>query len=171
MMAVLGDMRKDTERGQRRPVHIFVDECQNFMGPSVITILTQLRKYGIRLTLANQYITAFSREHQHAILTNCQVKILGTGDAPGPMLAAMGCDLEDAQSLPRRQFLVKWGHEDAFRLQARSDLADDTARCTKSQWIARRLPLKRFYTFPDGSAASPLPVSNPAPEVFSRELD
>nr|CEL26559.1 hypothetical protein [Sinorhizobium fredii HH103] len=172
MMAVLGDMRKDTERGERRPVHIFVDECQNFMGPAVITILTELRKYGIRLTLSNQYITAFSRDQQSAVLTNCQAKMLGTGDAPGPMLAAMGCDLEAAQGLPQRHFLVKWGHEAVFKLQTRSDLADEKVRSTDSQWIARKLAQKRFYVSADNQTAFALENAPSAVlEGFTRELD
>ncbi|MGE6786691.1 type IV secretory system conjugative DNA transfer family protein [Ensifer adhaerens] len=172
MMAVLGDMRKDTDRSDRRPVHIFVDECQNFMGPAVITILTELRKYGVRLTLANQYITAFSRDQQSAVLTNCQAKVLGTGDAPGPMLAAMQCDPEDAQGLPQRHFLVKWGSADVLTVQTRSDLADEKVRCTPSQWIARKLSQKRFYASSDDMATTTLENAPSAVvEGFTRELD
>jgi hypothetical protein len=176
MMAVLGDIRKDSDQDDRRPVHVFVDECQNFMGPGVTTILKELRKYGIHLTLANQYITDFSKEERDAVLANTYVKMMGPSDAPGPMLSALGCDdtfgRNVARTLPNRKFLVRWGSEYTFILKARSDLADKNRRVSNSQWIARKLAQRPFYAPAHNLTPEPTPnVSNEAMEGFSRELD
>lgn len=177
MMAVLGDVRKDVDQGKRRPVHVFVDECQNFMGPGVTIILKELRKYGIHLTLANQYITDFSTDERDAVLANSFVKMMGPTDAPGPMLAALGLDSRDgrdtARALEQRQFLVRWGSDFTVILKARSDLADKARQVSKSQWIARKVDQAEYYTMvdalPDTAESTASGVG--AGEVFSRELD
>lgn len=43
-------------KSQRVPVHLYIDECQNYVSPSIETSLTELRKYGLHMTLANQFI-------------------------------------------------------------------------------------------------------------------
>ena len=39
---------------KRRPVNIYVDEFQNFVSDNVASMLSEARKFGLRLTLANQ---------------------------------------------------------------------------------------------------------------------
>jgi hypothetical protein len=39
---------------ERRPVNIYVDEFQNFVSDNVASMLSEARKFGLRLTLANQ---------------------------------------------------------------------------------------------------------------------
>ena len=41
----------------RRPFYLYVDEFQNFATDSFATILSEARKYGLNLTVANQYIS------------------------------------------------------------------------------------------------------------------
>lgn len=60
------------------PVHVFVDECQEFITPSIATIIEQLRKFGIHLTLAQQSIgQGMDKELEKAILSNTAVKATG----------------------------------------------------------------------------------------------
>ena len=42
---------------ERRPVNIYVDEFQNFVSDNVASMLSEARKFGLRLTLANQTLT------------------------------------------------------------------------------------------------------------------
>jgi hypothetical protein len=44
----------------RRPFYLYVDEFQNFATDSFATILSEARKYGLNLTVANQYISQIS---------------------------------------------------------------------------------------------------------------
>lgn len=46
--------RADISFGQRRPFFLYVDEFQNFTTASVATLLSESRKFGVNLTLANQ---------------------------------------------------------------------------------------------------------------------
>lgn len=54
----------------RRPFYLYVDEFQNFATDSFAVILSEARKYGLRLTLANQYISQMSPEVKNAVFGN-----------------------------------------------------------------------------------------------------
>jgi hypothetical protein len=55
---------------QRIPFYLYVDEFQNFATDSFKTILSEARKYGLILTVANQYIDQMSLGVQEAIFGN-----------------------------------------------------------------------------------------------------
>lgn len=54
----------------RRPFYLYVDEFQNFATDSFATILSEARKYGLNLTVANQYISQMSDTVRNAIFGN-----------------------------------------------------------------------------------------------------
>lgn len=49
-----GLRRSVLREDQRRPVNVYVDEFQNFVSDNVAVMLSEARKFGLRLTLANQ---------------------------------------------------------------------------------------------------------------------
>ncbi len=54
----------------RRPFFLYVDEFQNFATDSFATILSEARKYGLNLTVANQYISQMSDTVRDAVFGN-----------------------------------------------------------------------------------------------------
>ena len=54
----------------RRPFYLYVDEFQNFATDSFAVILSEARKYGLNLTIANQYISQISEEVRDAVFGN-----------------------------------------------------------------------------------------------------
>ncbi|MEX0934348.1 MAG: type IV secretion system DNA-binding domain-containing protein, partial [Candidatus Saccharimonadales bacterium] len=54
----------------RRPFNLYVDEFQNFATDSFAVILSEARKYGLNLTIANQYISQMSQEVRDAVFGN-----------------------------------------------------------------------------------------------------
>lgn len=54
----------------RQPFYLYVDEFQNFATDSFATILSEARKYGLNLTVANQYIAQMSQDISDAIFGN-----------------------------------------------------------------------------------------------------
>ncbi len=54
----------------RRPFYLYVDEFQNFATESFAVILSEARKYGLRLTVANQYISQMPDEVRDAVFGN-----------------------------------------------------------------------------------------------------
>ena len=69
----------------RRPFYLYVDEFQNFATDSFATILSEARKYGLNLTVANQYISQMSETVRDAIFGNVGTMIsfrVSADDAP-----------------------------------------------------------------------------------------
>lgn len=69
----------------RRPFYLYVDEFQNFATDSFATILSEARKYGLNLTVANQYIAQMSEEVKTAVFGNVGSMIsfrVSADDAP-----------------------------------------------------------------------------------------
>jgi len=67
-LAAMG--RADMPESQRRPFYLYVDEFQNFATDSFATILSEARKYGLNLTVANQYISQMSEAVRDAVFGN-----------------------------------------------------------------------------------------------------
>lgn len=62
--------RADIPAEQRSPFYLYVDEFQNFATDSFATILSEARKYGLNLTVANQYIAQMPQEVKDAVFGN-----------------------------------------------------------------------------------------------------
>jgi hypothetical protein len=67
-LAAMG--RQDMPMEERKPFYLYVDEFQNFATDSFATILSEARKYGLNLTVANQYISQMSEEVRSAVFGN-----------------------------------------------------------------------------------------------------
>jgi len=71
-MAAFG--RADMEEKDRKDFFLYIDEFQNFITPSIATILSEARKYRLNLTLAHQYMGQLVKdgktETRDAILGN-----------------------------------------------------------------------------------------------------
>lgn len=48
--------RADTEESKRNDFYLYIDEFQNFITPSISTILSEARKYRLNLIMAHQYM-------------------------------------------------------------------------------------------------------------------
>lgn len=62
--------RADIPPEQRTPFYLYVDEFQNFATDSFATILSEARKYGLNLTVANQYTAQMLPEVKDAVFGN-----------------------------------------------------------------------------------------------------
>lgn len=63
--------RSDISRIEdRRPFYLYVDEFQNFATDSFAVILSEARKYGLNLTIANQYISQMEENVRNAVFGN-----------------------------------------------------------------------------------------------------
>lgn len=62
--------RAATPLSSRQTLALYIDEFQNFTTPTLISMLSECRKYGLALTIANQYLTQLKPEIQDAVLGN-----------------------------------------------------------------------------------------------------
>lgn len=82
-LAAMG--RADMPQEERRPFYLYVDEFQNFATDSFATILSEARKYGLNLTVANQYISQMGEPVRNAVFGNVGTIIcfrISPDDAP-----------------------------------------------------------------------------------------
>ena len=78
--------RSDISRVEdRRPFYLYVDEFQNFATDSFAVILSEARKYGLNLTVANQYVAQMTDSVRDAVFGNVGTTIcfrVSAEDAP-----------------------------------------------------------------------------------------
>jgi len=100
--------RSDIERIEdRRPFYLYVDEFQNFATDSFATILSEARKYGLNLTVANQYINQMNDSVRDAVFGN-----VGT-------LASFRVSADDAPILSK-QFEPQFEASDLLQMHNRN---------------------------------------------------
>ena len=76
--------RADIPQEERRPFYCYVDEFQSFTTLSVANMLSELRKYGVGMVAAHQYLYQLEPDIRHAVLGNAGTVIsfrLGAEDA------------------------------------------------------------------------------------------
>ena len=111
--------RADLPAEKRTPFYLYVDEFQNFATESFATILSESRKYGLNLTVANQYVAQMTQEVKDAVFGNV-----------GSMIAfRMGAD--DARSM-LRYFEPKFTEYDLVHLHNRHFMINMTIDGEKS---------------------------------------
>lgn len=79
-----GFSRIDTPEEKRRPFHVFLDEFHNYTTLSIVSMLSEIRKWNISLTMANQYLHQLDVDVKNAVLGNVGTIIsfrLGQADA------------------------------------------------------------------------------------------
>lgn len=62
--------RADSAASARTDFALYIDEFQNFLSDSVASLLSEIRKYGISLTLANQFTAQLPPSIRDAVLGN-----------------------------------------------------------------------------------------------------
>lgn len=94
----------------RRPFYLYVDEFQNFATDSFAVILSEARKYGLNLTVANQYISQMSDTVRDAVFGNVGTMIsfrVSADDAP--LLAKQfepQFEAQDLLQMHNRHFII-----------------------------------------------------------------
>jgi hypothetical protein len=103
--------RADIAPTARRPFHMFVDEFQSFTTLSFANMMSELRKFGVGLTLAHQHLHQLDPDIRHAVIGNAATMMcfrVGGEDAgilAREMLPKFG--IEDLMNLPNFSFYLK----------------------------------------------------------------
>ena len=131
-------------------IHAFVDECQNYLTPSVKTIMVEARKFGLHLTLAQQtYGQDMDPGLQEAIIGNTAIKITGQGDSYTlkKMADRMRVNEDELHGLGLGEFFVKIiGSRPAFKLYTTTDLLDYRHSIGAGEWErVKQDQVNRYY--------------------------
>jgi GTPase SAR1 family protein len=111
MLGLSGLARADTPEATRRDFFIYLDEFQTFTTLSLINMLAELRKYGVGLVLANQFLDQIDVELRSAILGNVGTLVVfrvGAVDAQ-KLVKELHPDLDfyELTLLPNRMFWIR----------------------------------------------------------------
>lgn len=126
--------RADTTAEERTPFYLYVDEFQNFATDSFATILSEARKYGLNLTVANQYVAQMSLSVKDAVFGN-----VGS-------LMAFRMSADDAR-VTQRYFEPKFDERDLVHMHNRHFVISMTINGEKVQaFSATTLDLPSIHT-------------------------
>jgi len=120
VVAKSGERDSDKHKGVV-PIHAYIDECHNFVSPTMGKILTEMRKFGLHLTLAQQFAAQGMADPdlKKAVLGNTMVKIAGFNSERAThreMARVMQLEESDLISLEKHRFYAKAGDKKAFKL-------------------------------------------------------
>lgn len=79
------------------PFFCYMDECQNYINETVISGLSEARKFGFHYVLANQYLNQNMTLTQQKALLNCNVKICGNVNYEDAVKMAKEMGLKDGK--------------------------------------------------------------------------
>lgn len=94
----------------REPFYLYVDEFQNFVTETFISMLSESRKYGLGVHLANQYLYQLPKELLEAVIGNVGTFLafeIGAEDASFLEKEFDPIDVQDFMSLKRFNFYIK----------------------------------------------------------------
>jgi hypothetical protein len=111
MLGLSGLARADTPQKERRDFFMYLDEFQTFTTLALVNMLSELRKYGLGLVLANQFMDQIDAELRSAILGNVGTLVVfrvGAVDAQR-LVKELLPDLEpyELTLLPNRFFWIR----------------------------------------------------------------
>jgi hypothetical protein len=103
--------RSDIPRVEdRRPFYLYVDEFQNFATDSFAVILSEARKYGLNLTVANQYVSQMEDTVRDAVFGNVGTMVsMRVSAEDSPLLAKQfepQFEPNDLLNMNNRHFIV-----------------------------------------------------------------
>jgi energy-coupling factor transporter ATP-binding protein EcfA2 len=95
---------------ERRPCHLYLDEFEHFLTPGTAGMLSEVRKVGLAVTLANQYLYQLTDGVKAAVMGNVGTVIafrVGPEDARALSRHFEDIDEADFQNLPNHDLFVR----------------------------------------------------------------
>ena len=102
--------RQSAAEDKRTPCHLYLDEFEHFLTPSSASMLSEVRKVSLSVTLANQYLYQLDREVRAAVMGNVATIIsFRVGPEDARILSQQFDDIDprDFQNLPNHHMYVK----------------------------------------------------------------
>ena len=102
--------RHTMPEAQRRPFFLYVDEFHSFTTEALSEMLSELRKYALSITLANQYLGQIEPSVLDALFGNVGTHVafrISPKDAPALARQFDGIEPRDLISMPNYRMLVR----------------------------------------------------------------
>ena len=164
--------RADVAKANRKPLFLFIDEFQNYLSPSIGTIMEESRKFGLHLIIANQNLGQIDdTKLLRTVLSNSYTKIVGANGHKDlrDLSAEINIPVKQLQHLPKYNFYVKSGNTTAYVLEPKNFLLEQRPPFFMSkeraailrEWVVevsgQYKPLEEIQPAPRPAPAPPLP--------------
>lgn len=148
---------------KRVPAHVVIDECHNFVTPSIDTILLEARKYRMFLTLCQQNVGyGMNVETRNVVTGMTHTKIAGltSPDQWERVARLFRLPPEGMEGLGQGYFVAQFGiNAPVLRFRSRSDLLGGANSMTPpAWWRLKQRQLRAYYRRP----TDPEPTDTPA---------
>lgn len=133
----------------RVPIHLFIDECQDFISDSMKQIVIKTRKFRLHGTFAQQFCgQGMNTELRRAIIGNSRIKITGKNEITSLKMIAVetGASVEELQNLSTGEFHIKAGK--APSVAVKIPMIEAKQRIGKPEWQDRLVDQQRRYYRP-----------------------
>ena len=145
--------RQDVAESERRPFWLYIDEFQHFVMPSLKSVLSGARKYGLGMVLAHhdmRQLESLDRSLASAVMTHPATRIcfrMGLEDARAFRDSFSFFEMADVQNLRPGEAVARIERADAdFNLRV-PWIEDASASNRRSRMLAvRRIARERFAT-------------------------
>jgi hypothetical protein len=125
--------RADVPKASRPPFHLIVDEFQSFTSHAFVTILSEARKYNLRLILAHQYLEQVDPDIRKAVFGNVGSLVsFRVGQSDADIL-----EREYGLVFPASRFTQLDNHEVLIKLMINGRYAEPFHGKTLPPWFKR----------------------------------
>lgn len=136
ILRIIAIQRSSIDDNIRTPTFLYVDEFQNFISEDIEKSLTQLRKYGLHLTLANQYVGQNIDTALQKALFSSGVKIIGKNEMKTAKSAGLeiGISSDEIKSLKVGEFYLQSESYPALKIKVPRVLLGNNNSMSDEDW-------------------------------------
>ena len=148
MLRIIAFQRSNIPQEFRVPTYLFIDEFQNFLSEDIEKALTQLRKYGLHLILANQYVGQIPSPALQKALFSTGILIAGKNERNSLMTNSRELDVSVYSLLDLKigEFVINTPYRRPFLIQAPKLLLGNNYSISDEQWQwVRARNLRQHY--------------------------
>lgn len=179
-LSIMAMSRADRPKKDRKPVFAYIDECQTFLNETIDTLLAEARKYGVHLTMANQFLGQFEGlgRLKQSILANTAVKFCGSASVQDKLVMEkeLNCNMGENQDLGKGRFMCRVEPHSGVVIQAYDHflppLEHNSNYASESETQALiQEQLKKYYRPFDHKAPDTPPISKNDNDQNDQPLD
>ncbi len=136
MLRIIAFQRSNIPQEFRVPTYLLIDEFQNFISEDIEKGLTQLRKYGLHLILANQYVGQIASPSLQKALFSAGVVIAGKNERSSLLAISKELDIsvDGLTHLKIGEFVVNTLWRAPFVIQTPTLLLGGNYSISDEQW-------------------------------------
>jgi ABC-type oligopeptide transport system ATPase subunit len=129
--------RSHQDEKNRKPVHLFIDEFQNYVSGTIEEIASESRKYKLYLTIANQvYGQKMTDEMKAVIVGNMNIRIIGKNDYKSrtEMAKEFSMKAVELKDLKMGRFYAQIGSGEPFIFKVGTKLLKHKNSMSDNKW-------------------------------------